>query len=90
MLKSLENEEERRAENLKFCFCKKAIFKMCKKLKQRRYDMVRKRKRKRKLGWMRQLFDGLVKGLWIFDSRIADGLCRIRTNGTVLARGPNS
>ena len=63
---------------------------MCKKLKQRRYDMGRKRKRKRKLGWMRQLFEGFVKGLWIFDSRIADGLCRRETTGIVLARSPNS
>lgn len=88
MLKSLENEEERRAENLKFCFCKKVIFKMCKKLKQRRYDMVRKRKRK--LGRIRQLFGDLVKGLGILDSGTTAGLCRRGTNGAVLARSPNS
>ena len=50
--------------------------------------MVRKRKRKWKLGWIRQLFDSLVK-VGILDSRTTAGLCRIRTNGTVLARSPN-
>ena len=89
MLKPLERLRERRAENLKFCFYKKVIFKMCKKLKQRRLDMVRKRKRKRKVEWVWQLFDGLIKSVVFLDGRIADGLCRIRTNGTVLARSPN-
>lgn len=47
------------------------------------------RKRKRKFGRIRQLFGGLVKGLGILDSRATAGLCRIRTNGTILARSPN-
>lgn len=51
--------------------------------------MVRKRKRKWKLGWIRQLFDGLIKGLGILDGGMADGLCRRETTGIVLARGPN-
>lgn len=51
--------------------------------------MLRKRKRKRKLGRIKQLFEGFVKGLSIFDSRIADGLCRRGTTGIVLARSPN-
>ena len=51
--------------------------------------MVRKRKRKRKFGRIRQLFGGLVKGLSIFDSRTIAGLCRRGTNGKVLARSPN-
>ena len=83
-MKSLERLKERRVKKLKFCFCKKVIFKMCKKIKQRRFDMVRKRKRKRKFGRTRQLFGGLVKGLSILDSRTIAGLCRRGTNGTVL------
>lgn len=51
--------------------------------------MVRKRKRKRKLGRIKQLFGNLMKGFGILDSRMADGLCRRGTIGTVLARSPN-
>ena len=47
------------------------------------------RKRRRKFGRIRQLFGGLVKGLGILDGRMADGLCRRETTGTVLARSPN-
>ena len=60
---------------------------MYKKLKQRRLDMVRKRKRK--FGWIRKLFDSLVNGLGILDSRATAGLCRRGTIGIVLARSPN-
>ena len=52
--------------------------------------MVRKRKRKWKLGWIRQLFDGLLKGFGILVGRMADELCRRETTGIVLARSPNS
>lgn len=52
--------------------------------------MVRKRKRKRKVVWVRQLFDGLVKGFSILVGRMADGLCQRETTGIVLARSPNS
>ena len=90
MLKSLERLKERRAEKLKFYLCKKVIFKMRKKIKQRRFDMVRKRKKKRKSGWIRQLLDGLVKGVGILDGGATAGLCRRGTTGVVLARSPNS
>ena len=47
------------------------------------------RKRKRKFGRIRQLFGDIIKEYDIFDSRVADGLCRRRTTGIVLARSPN-
>lgn len=51
--------------------------------------MLRKRKRKRKLGWIKQLFGEFVKGFGILNSRTTAGLCRRGMNSAVLPRSPN-
>lgn len=51
--------------------------------------MIRKRKRKRKLGKIRSLCGGLISRFGILDNRMDDGFLWRGANATIMPRSPN-